>query len=232
MKLLLTFTGFRDPYAESVLDGSRQPGPILSMVEAGGFESVVLFGTPGARRSTEATLDALANAWPRVGVEVKDLAELHDPTDHILILRYLRRFAREILSDYQGAQVYIAISSGTPSMHACWLLLVADGSLPAKILHGYRPRDSEDSYRLKEVDLSASEFPDIQPREHYLDDSEAVYVPKLGDVCEELGIVGDDKRFADALDQAARLAPFSCHVLVTGETGTGKEQLARLAHLL
>jgi two-component system NtrC family response regulator len=55
-------------------------------------------------------------------------------------------------------------------------------------------------------------------------------LPELPAVCEELQIVGDDKGFVTALDRAARLAEYDCHVLIVGETGTGKEQIARLIH--
>ena len=44
------------------------------------------------------------------------------------------------------------------------------------------------------------------------------------------GIIGRAKNFLRVLDQAARVAPRDTTVLVRGETGTGKEQLARAIH--
>lgn len=44
------------------------------------------------------------------------------------------------------------------------------------------------------------------------------------------GIVGRAKSFLRVLDQAARVAPHDTTVLVLGETGTGKELLARAIH--
>jgi transcriptional regulator with GAF, ATPase, and Fis domain len=44
------------------------------------------------------------------------------------------------------------------------------------------------------------------------------------------GIVGRSPALAHALQQAALVAPLDVHVLLTGESGTGKSQLARVVH--
>jgi len=44
------------------------------------------------------------------------------------------------------------------------------------------------------------------------------------------GIVGRSTALAAALEQASAVAPLNVHVLLTGETGTGKSQLARVIH--
>ncbi len=44
------------------------------------------------------------------------------------------------------------------------------------------------------------------------------------------GIVGNSKNFLHVLDQAARVAPRDTTVLIQGETGTGKELVARAIH--
>jgi transcriptional regulator with GAF, ATPase, and Fis domain len=161
---------------------------------------------------------------------MKDLPSLTDPTDHIRILRYLRQHTRRILSDYLDSEFFISIASGTPSMHACWLLLVAEGSLPARILYGHPPRTAEDSYVVTEVNTAANEFPEIRPKDFHPTTDTIDLVPELPSVCRELQIVGDDCHFVEALDRSAKLAQYDCHVMVLGETGTGKEHIARLIH--
>src|SRR5262249_16604371 len=44
------------------------------------------------------------------------------------------------------------------------------------------------------------------------------------------GVIGRSPALAAALHQAALVAPLDVHVLLTGESGTGKSQLARLIH--
>lgn len=43
MNILLTFTGFHDPYAVGLVGQEEQPGPILSLVGARVFDRVILF---------------------------------------------------------------------------------------------------------------------------------------------------------------------------------------------
>lgn len=117
-------------------------------------------------------------------------------------------------------------------MHACWLLLAADGTIPARLIYGHPPKHIGEEYRISEVDLAATEFPHIEPR---VCETPATYfatTPDLQTACEELQIVGDDKGFVDALEMAARVARYDSHVLLLGETGTGKEHFAKLIHHL
>lgn len=55
MDILLTFTGFHDPYAVGLVGQEEQPGPILSLVSARSFDRIFLFSTPGVEKRTGAT---------------------------------------------------------------------------------------------------------------------------------------------------------------------------------
>ena len=55
MNVLLTFTGFHDPYSKGLVDQEEQPGPILSLLSARPFDQVYLFDTPGTTRLTQET---------------------------------------------------------------------------------------------------------------------------------------------------------------------------------
>ena len=55
MKILLTFTGFHDPYALGLLGAEEVPGPILSLLAVRNFDQVILFDTPNTRENTRLT---------------------------------------------------------------------------------------------------------------------------------------------------------------------------------
>ncbi len=232
MEILLTFTGFHDPFAPTVVEDARRIGPILSVLHKLSFDAVYLFDTPGAHENTLSTIREIKTRFPGIVLNQKSLAKLQNPTDHLGILSYLRKFLPEIVKRHPNAKFTVSLSSGTPAMHACWLLLTADGTIPAKLISGHPPKHLDEEYRISEVDLAANEFPHIEPR---VCEPPAAYfatTPDLQTACEELQIVGDDKAFVDALEIAARVARYDSHVLLLGETGTGKEHFAKLIHHL
>ena len=194
------------------------------------FDHVVLISTPRTMERTAETVAEIEHRWPDRTVEVKDMDKLDDPTDHVRILRYLRRFVRELLAAHQQAIFSVSISSGTPSMHACWLLLVAEGTLPARLLYGHPPRVVGEDGKISEVNLDSDQFPNVVAPSLVPDDDDSAYVPDLQTVRDELGIIGDDPGFCTALERVARLAQYEGHILLLGETGSGKEEFARLTH--
>lgn len=231
MKTLLTFTGFHDPYAVGLVGQEEQPGPILSLANARSFDRIILFATPDVEKQTNATKEALQLLHPHVDVEVRDLA-LVDPTDYLAILRGLRSHIREICEDHAGAQFFVATASGTPQMHACWVLLTASGEIPAHLLHVRPPRFvSRESPLVAEVDLTSPEFPLVRANVGNVTTQET-FPPDVETAVRQLGLVGDHPAIRKAVEIAAALAPSSAPILILGETGTGKELFARLVHSL
>ncbi len=95
MKVLLTFTGFHDPYGVGLVSNDEQAGPILSLVREGSFDKLIIFSTPNTEKNTSATQEALRASAPNLIVERRDLL-LDDPTDYTAILRELRNHITEI----------------------------------------------------------------------------------------------------------------------------------------
>lgn len=89
MKILLTFTGFHDPYTMGLIGEEELSGPILSLVNEVAFDKVILFSTPRTDKHTRLTKDALRSIRPALIVETLEMP-LDDPTDYPLILRGLR----------------------------------------------------------------------------------------------------------------------------------------------
>lgn len=197
------------------------------------FDRIFLFSTPSVHEHTLGTVKALKATCPKTAVSAIDLP-LQDPTDYVPILRHLRQHTAAILKDAPDSEYFIAVASGTPQMHACWVLLVSGGEIPARILHVRPPKYvTKEAPMVSEVDLSAPEFPEVRAMP-CLAESPAEYAThiNLGDAMEELGIVGEDPKMVHALKMAAVVAEHGAPVLVQGETGTGKELIARLVHRL
>lgn len=234
MKTLLTFAGFHDPYSVGLVGQEQQPGPILSLAMARPFDRIVLFSTPSVQQHTRETADALKSSCPDSAVTTIDLP-LRDPTDYVPILRHLRQHTSAILKQSPDDEYFIAVASGTPQMHACWVLLVSGGEIPARILHIRPPKYvTKEAPMVSEVDLSSPEFPEVRAavcREMAAAPYSVEHV-SMGDAIEELGIVGEDPKMVQALKMAAVLAEHDAPILVQGETGTGKELIARLIHRL
>lgn len=230
-KTLLTFTGFHDPYTEGLVGQEEQPGPILSLVSSRAFDFIVLFSTPTTEEITTATKVEIEKLNACNTVEIRDVP-LDDPTDYSTILKHLRRNIKELVEQHPDAAFSIAVASGTPQMHASWVLLAAGGEIPAKILH-VRPARfaTKDRPLVSEVDLSAREFPSVRARVAEVEAAPEV-TPDLEIAIRQLGIIGDHQTMNAAIEVAATLASSSAPILIRGETGTGKELLARLVHRL
>lgn len=230
MDILLTFTGFHDPYSKGLVDHDEQPGPILSLLKVRFFEHVFLFDTPTTRNISRNTKDAINALCPGCEVHILDM-NLSDPTNYRDIFGGLNKHTHSIQEEYGSAHFFISVASGTPQMHACWVLLVASGEIPSKILHVRPPRFvTKDLPPVSEIDLSSDEFPSVRFKSgnFHIDEHEV----DVDSARAQLGIVGDHPTMLKVLEMGAMLANSQVPILITGETGTGKELFARYVHVL
>lgn len=160
--------------------------------------------------------------------------EASDPTNYFDLLSSLRSHFKVILKDHPQAEFSIGLSSGTPQIHACWLMLVASGEIPARLLKTVPPRFVEQERSLvREVDVTGDGFPRMtlslkhKTGKREVDD-EAIIAARA-----QVGLVGEDPAFLNALKEAAIYAQYDdIHLLLLGETGTGKERFTEFIHLL
>ena len=131
---LITFVGLRDPYAHDPHEDGRHKGPILTLLDERSFDRVILLGRPHRADHSERTRQALKELHPKLSVQVIGL-ELADATHHPEILAKLRVVLARIRRDGPDDEWSVSLISGTPEMHACWVLLAVAGELGAKLLN-------------------------------------------------------------------------------------------------
>ncbi|MGA2974990.1 MAG: RNA repair transcriptional activator RtcR family protein [Spirochaetia bacterium] len=234
MQVLLTFVGFHDPSYPSRVDGEELKGPILYLLGIRRFDRVYLFSAANTMAIARRTAAAVGETMPGTEAHIVPV-DIDDPIDYIAIMAAVRSAFGRISSECQDARYAISTASGTPQMHASWLLLASTGEIPAVILQTRPPQFvTTDRPAVEEVDLNA-----VAPREHARKPVEAAAVlprvtgPLLEDLAlDELGIVGRHPSFREALARAAQFARSPLPVLIQGETGTGKELVARYIHRL
>lgn len=230
MDILLTFTGFHDPYSKGLVDQEEQLGPILSLLNVRKFAHVFLFDTPTTRDNSKNTKEAINALHPSCEVHVLDM-NLSDPTNYRHIFGGLKQHAHVIKEEYGPANFFISVASGTPQMHACWVILAASGEIPAKILHVRPPRFvTKGLIPVSEIDLSSDEFPSVRFKATSLVHDE--HQVDVDSVRAQIGIVGDHPAMLKALEMGAMLASSLSPIMITGETGTGKDLFARYVHAL
>lgn len=232
MNVLLSFVGFHDPFSPGLVGDQSQPGPILSLLGARKFEKVILFSTPNTEIQTDDTLAAVAARYACIKAERRDIA-LNDPTSYEEILSGLRRQLRNIQDDQPEARFFIGVNSGTPQMHASWVLLIASGEIPAHLLSIRPPRFVDKSAPLvSEVDVTSPLFPMVRRGPSIPPEFPAYDFPDIKTAVQEIGLVADHPSMTAPLEIIGALADSDLPILLVGETGTGKEMFARLVHRL
>ncbi len=220
--ILMSFNGNQDPFASS---GSE--GPVLSLVSEKKWDKVILFYTSANEEKAMQTKAEILARAPSVEV-IPIVFPIEDPTDYRSILDGLREGFAEIHES--GAQYYISASSGTPAMHACWLLLASSGEIPARVIQTRNPRYiREGQERVTEIDPRERFFPVVEQR------IAMKSLPPLNDdifqaALQKAGIIGSHPDLREALEVAAKVARTDETILVLGESGTGKELFARFIH--
>lgn len=251
MRILLTWsdrgvTGPRPAHHGTRPDSDR--GPALRLIDhaESRYDRILVFSVPEGVAPAQELVTELRGSGAAVDLVVVGIT---DPTDYGQLFRALGdtlarlRHAGSVLSglsdrsglsalsglsglDEDADRCDVLLSAGTPQMQTLWVILVQAGLLPARMLQvipaAFVPVPHP--HAIREVSLDIEGFPEIRALRAEVLRLRARAQIQAGDM------IGDSPPMRLLVDRAARVAPTDVPVLILGETGTGKELLARAMH--
>lgn len=190
----------------------------------GRYDRVVVLTIPAGvqpARELVQELNTIGAAAELVAVDVAD------PTDYGQLFFALGPIIqRERASTLTDRQRDVLLSAGTPQMQTLWVILVQAGILPGRMLQVIPAAFVPDPHprAIREVTLDIDGFPEIRALRDEVVRLRAEARALAGNM------IGDSAPMHKLASQIARVAPTEVPVLIYGETGTGKELLARAVH--
>ncbi len=225
-KILLTFAGNTD--CKNIETGE---GPILDILKELYFDKLyILYDQVHYVRCASKIKQFCEKKYPGL-VVCYQVAMVANPTDYNLVYPAMVGAVKNILREEQGEEVSwtISVTSGTPVMHACWVLLVQGGVLDARLIQSSREEG------VKVISFSLDDFPTITtPRQNKVlltlaERENKVLRGRLGKGWEEL--IGEDPSVLEAKKKLTLYSEYDLPVFIHGESGTGKEVAANLLHI-
>lgn len=222
-RTLITWIGHTDLRAPEQ-EQSAEDGPVAQALAARGFEDAYLLF------DHEADAVRAYREWlePRYGATRLHLlrSELSGPTQFgEIYVAAVQACEKALAADARETALTFHLSPGTPAMAAVWIIL-AKTRFPAELIessiqHGVLTASVP-------FDISADFLPDLLRRpDEEVERLSAGLSPEAPEFEE---ILHRSRAMKRVILRARRVAPRSVPVLVEGETGTGKELLARAIH--
>jgi two-component system, NtrC family, response regulator AtoC len=201
-------------------------GPVLRLLDQpeSRYDLVRVLSVPAGATPARGLLAGIREAGPEAELHVLDV---RDPSDYVALFEALGKLSAELrrLHPRSSWQSDILLSAGTPQAQTIWVLLAQAGLLPARMLQivpeVFVPKGRSP---VREVRLDFEGFPEIRALRRELTRLRGQLhgEPEL--------LLGDSPPMAELRSRIARIASSSAPVLILGETGTGKELVARSLH--
>lgn len=218
-KILLTTVTAQDPYI--FCDGEKKLGPVLNMFYKSKWSVLVLW----VPEALQAKAQELAERITSVFVDCEVICKTIGLDNKQRLMNDLRKCLKNYCQE-QPSALFLGLNPGFPEINSLWIEALSKKALDAKIiLPGERYFETE--YLWEEIQNNEIE---LEPTPFVLEckDSALTLLPE--DVLASIGMIGEDPAFKEAVSVAFAIAEHDVAVLLKGETGTGKDLLAKLIH--
>jgi len=158
-KVLITFVGKHDSLAFKNYgsENRKDCGPIVDILARSDFDKIILVSnseTGDYDRLFTKYVKFLDENFKPLKVEQRYI-DAENPIDYNIVYPAMAKLLIQIKSQFPDSKFTISLTSGTPVMHTCWVLLVAGGIIDAELLQSSRERGIET------VNFSLDDFPKI-----------------------------------------------------------------------
>ena len=223
MKILLSFIGNNDCYLN---EGKK--GALISILENEDYDKVYIL------YNDDKYLKYASNILLYCNKNIKNLKVSYSPTltinpiDYNLVYPAMYNTVKKIVKENPNADFTISLTSGTSTMHSCWIFLREGGVIDARLIQ------TSLELGISKIDLKLDDFPQINDIKQI-----KVELTKLSRENKSLknkfklnydNIIGKSKQITNTKEQINLLSKYDLSVFITGESGTGKELVAEALH--
>ncbi len=220
-KILLTFIGNNDCHI------NEKSGAIISILHEEQFDIVyLLYNNEKYLKAASDILQYCKKKYTKTQIRYCETL-IENPTDYNTVYPAMYKSVKQIQNENDKVEYTISITSGTPTMHSCWIFLQQGGVIDAKLIQVQRETG------ISEVNFQLDDFPQINNVT-----SLKVELTKLARENKSLKnqkqnfpeIIGKCQSITKIKEQINMFANTDISIFINGESGTGKELVAEAIH--
>lgn len=224
-RILLSFIGNNDCHLNEGKEGA-----ILSILKQRAFNVLyILYNEDSYLPFASQIREYCKKRYPAMKVYYQEAAA-YNPIDYNLVYPAMVASVKNIIKEAgtKDTEYTISLTSGTPTMHSCWVLISQSGIIKAKLIQSSREEG------LQEVDFNLDDFPQLTgEKQTKIELTKATRENKQLRKQQEnrySELIGEHESIVRLKQQIDNLAKYDIPVFIYGESGTGKEVVAGLLH--
>ncbi|GAB1468242.1 hypothetical protein MASR2M64_09530 [Candidatus Cloacimonadota bacterium] len=224
-KILLSFIGNNDCLLEQGKEGA-----IISILKELSFDKLyILYNSEDYLPYASQILLYCKKHFPKLEVRYVETLSLN-PIDYNIVYPAMVKAVQGIVKTegLQDIDYTISLTSGTPTMHSCWVLIAQGGIIPARLIQVSR------ELGVTPVDFKLNDFPKLESEKEIKVEltkssrENKILKQQLGLGFDEL--IGEHESIIQVKQKIANLLKYEIPIFISGESGTGKEVVAKLLH--